>query len=233
MSNESDQLKPIVDITPKDSEKERWPLKQSLIYFLIVVVLTIFLLYISEIVEFFYNLFGISYGCGPNDVWTIDLWLRYSTSEGASIFLRFFNISPSFTQISYCHVLIYPNIPPMEYPYALEIIKLCTGIEAMALLTALVVATPTKWWKKIVGGVFMVLGIYFANVLRIVITIVLLMNGFTFYIAHEVLAATMTIVFTIIFVLIVQMFIIRNFIDSMIQAVIGIYYGLTNYFKTK
>ena len=224
----------IIDVTPKDEKKERWTLKQSAIYFLIVVLLTLFLLNISEIVEFFYILFRVDYGWGSNQLWTIDLWLRYATSSGASRFLSFFNIAPSYTIInSSGSVLIYPNVPELGSSYALEVIKLCTGIEAMALLTALVVATPTKWYKKLIGGAFMVLGIYFANVLRIVITVVLLMNGFSFYIAHEVLAATMTIVFTIIFVLIVQMFIIRNFIDSMINAVLGIYYGVANYFKTK
>jgi len=233
VADSSDSEEVLIDLTPDKQSSDRWTLSQSLIYILTVTILTIFLLYISEIVEFFYILFGIDYGWGSGEVWTIDLWLRYVTSEGASQFLSFFQIAPSFTRIVNGSVLIYPNVPPMEYPYSLEVIKLCTGIEAMALLTSLVVATPTKWWKKIAGSLFMIFGIYFANVLRIVITVVLLMNGFSFYIAHEVLAATMTIVFTIIFVLIMQMFIIRNFIDSMINAILGIYYGILNYFKTK
>ena len=223
----------IIDVTPKDPKKERWTIKQSVIYFSIIIILTIVLLFISEIVESFYIIFSFDYGAEPGQLWTLDLWLRYATSKGASQFLSFFNIAPSFTLIDSGRVLIYPNISPIGYPYALEVIKLCTGIEAMALLTALVVATPTKWWKKLIGVSVMIFGIYFANVLRIVITVVLLMNGFTFYIAHEVLAATMTIVFTIILVLIVQMFIIRNFIDSMINSIIGIYYGVVNLSKTK
>ena len=232
MSNNIDKDK-IIDVTPKDSKSERWTLTQSIIYFGTVILLTLFILYLSEIIEFFYILFNIPYGWGSGQIWTFDLWLRYATSEGASQFLSIFNIAPAFTIINAGHVIIYPNVPPLDYPFSLEVIKLCTGIEAIALLTALVIATPTKWWKKLLGGSIMILGIYSANVLRIVITVVLLMNGFSFYIAHEVLAATMTIVFTIIFVLIVQMFVIRNFIDSMIKAVLGIYYGLLNYFSTK
>ncbi|MBD3228830.1 MAG: hypothetical protein GF329_11645 [Candidatus Lokiarchaeota archaeon] len=227
--NNIDESK-IIDVTPKDIKKERWTLQQSIIYFVTVVVFTLLFLYISEIIEFFYILFRIDYGGDPGQIWTLDLWLRYATSKGASDFLSLFNIAPSYTFVGGGSVLIYPNAGSLS---PMEVIKLCTGIEAMALLSALVIATPTKWWKKIIGALFMILGIYFANVLRIVITVVLLMNGFTFYIAHEVLAATMTIIFTILFVLITQIFIIRNFIDSMIDGVLGIYYGLLNYFKTK
>lgn len=170
-------------------------LPNCIAYLVIVIVTTIFLFYISD----YY-------------------WLRYYTAHGTSGLINLFGFES--------HVLGYPYSGQVWiYQTGLfnfELIKICSGIEAIALISGLILATPTSWKRKIAGVLFITFGIFGANMLRILTTIVLYTQGFDLYIAHEVVSAIFTIVFIIVFILMIQAWIIPNFIDSLINMLIGI-----------
>lgn len=178
-----------------EKEQQIPNLANCIAYLAIVILVTIFLFYISE----YY-------------------WLRVYTTEGASSILNLFGFQSEVT-VSETFELVYikvPSLPPFE------VIKICSGIEAIAFITGLVLATPTSWKRKITGTLFISFGIFGANILRIVTTIVLAIQGYDPYIYHEVVSAIFTVVFIIVFILMIQAWIIPNFIDSLINTLVGI-----------
>lgn len=161
-------------------------------YLIIVIVITIFIYFLSD--YFYLNLY---------------------TAEGASSILNLIGIN-SYVNSSGTYVVIYASGQPFT------LIKACSGIEAIALVSGLILATPTSWGRKIGGVVFITLGIFAANILRIMTTLILAVQGFPQYVYHEVISAIFTIIFIIVFILMIQAWVIPNFIDSLINTMIGI-----------
>ncbi|MFX1296046.1 MAG: archaeosortase/exosortase family protein [Promethearchaeota archaeon] len=144
-------------------------------------------------------------------------WLRVYTAQGTSWIINFFGFESHIeTHIEAGIVNIAGN------GFSFELVKICSGIEAIALVSGLIIATPTTWKRKVGGVLFISFGIFLANILRIITTIVLYTQGFDLYIAHEVVSAIFTIIFIIVFILMIQTWIIPNFIDSLINVLIGI-----------
>jgi exosortase/archaeosortase family protein len=175
-------------------DQEVPPLLNCIEYLVIVILVTIFLFYISE----YY-------------------WLRLYTAQGTSWLINFFGYN--------CEVTGWESIAHVEisgtgFDFSLE--KICSGIEAIALVSGLIIATPTTWKRKIIGVLFITFGIFLANILRIITTIVLYTQGYDMYIAHEVVSAIFTVLFIIVFILMIQAWIVPNFIDSLINTLIGI-----------
>ncbi len=171
-------------------------LPECIAYLAIVVLTTIFLFYISD----YY-------------------WLRLYTAQGSSWLINLFGYDSGVAgYISSGQVLIYQS-----GLFNFELIKICSGIEAIALVSALILATPTTWKRKVAGVIFISFGIFLANMLRIITTIVIYTKVTQdMYIAHEVVSAIFTVVFIIVFILMIQKWIIPNFIDSLINVMIGI-----------
>lgn len=170
------------------------PLANCIAYLAIVILTTIFLFYISE----YY-------------------WLRLYTAQGTSWIINLFGFGSSVLGVEATGgVWISGN------GFNFQLIKICSGIEAISLVSGLIIATPTTWKRRIIGVLFISFGIFLANILRIITTIVLYTQGFSLYISHEVVSAIFTIIFIIIFILMIQAWIIPNFIDSLINVLIGI-----------
>ena len=178
-----------------NQEQQIPSLLNCIAYLAIAILVTIFLFYISE----YY-------------------WLRLYTTEGASSLLNLFGFETTVIPNEVAG-RVFINVPGVA---SFEVIKICSGIEAIALISGLVLATPTSWKRKITGTLFISLGIFGANILRIVTTIVLATQGYDPYIYHEVVSAIFTVVFIIVFILMIQAWIIPNFIDSLINTLIGI-----------
>ena len=114
------------------------------------------------------------------------------------------------------------------YPVGFQIINICTGIEALSLITAMVVATPPykskkQWLLKAAALIFFYPALIFANFFRIVTTVLMYLAGFSIFVAHEVVAAAFSILFIIVFTIIINSFIVKNFIDAIIDVAVGIY----------
>jgi len=140
-------------------------------------------------------------------------WLRAWTTLGAGGILELFGAGTTVTINSMTGLVTIEGF---------SVIKICSGIEAIALVSGLIIATPTTWKRKVGGVLFISFGIFFANMLRIVTTVVLSRQGFEPFIYHEVVSAIFTIVFIIVFILMIQAWIIPNFIDSLINILVGI-----------
>ncbi|MHA1131964.1 MAG: hypothetical protein ACTSQQ_14285, partial [Candidatus Helarchaeota archaeon] len=117
-------------------------LPSCITYLAIVILITIFLFFISEY-----------------------FWLRVYTTEGASALLNLFGVDSSvyFNQSF--------DIVQICAGDCFYVIKICSGIEAIALVSGLIIATPTSWQRKIGGTLFIAFGIFGANILRILTTI--------------------------------------------------------------
>ncbi len=177
----------------QESKQEIPSLPNCIAYLAIVVLITVFLFFISEY-----------------------FWLRVYTTEGAAGLLNLFGVETT----------VYFN-PAIDYVEicsggCFQVIKLCSGIEAIALVSGLIIATPTSWKRKVIGTLFISFGIFGANILRILTTILLARQGFNEFIYHQVVSAIFTIIFIIVFVLMIQAWIVPNFIDHMINVMIGI-----------
>jgi exosortase/archaeosortase family protein len=175
--------------------KEEIPsLPNCIAYLAIVILVTVFLFFISEY-----------------------FWLRVYTTEGAAGLLNLFGVETTvyFNQGS-------DIVQICAGGDCFYVIKICSGIEAIALVSGLIIATPTSWRRKVVGTLFISFGIFGANILRILTTILLARQGFNEFIYHQVVSAIFTIIFIIVFVLMIQAWIVPNFIDHMINVMIGI-----------
>ena len=170
------------------------PLLNCIEYLVIAILVTIFLFYISE----YY-------------------WLRLYTAQSTSWLINFFGFESVVSGVeSSGYVGISGN------GFSFQLIKICSGIEAIALVSGLILATPTTWKRKSIGVLFITFGIFLANILRIITTIILYTQGYGMYIAHEVVSAIFTILFIIVFILMIQAWIVPNFIDSLINTLTGI-----------
>ena len=168
-------------------EQEIPALPNCIAYLAIAILITIFLFFISD----YY-------------------WLRYYTAEGTSWIINFFGFE---SYVSPAPSVADGIVRITGIGFSFQIVKICSGIEAIALVSGLIIATPTSWKRRIFGVLFISLGIFAANILRIITTIVLYTQGFDLYIAHEVVSAIFTIIFIIVFILMIQAWIIPNFID--------------------
>ncbi len=194
----------LIGRTPLEHQELEQRLKQDqqipalpncIAYLAIVILVTTFLFFISDY-----------------------FWLRFYTAEGTSQIINLFGFNSAVTgDIASGRVWIF-----QAGEFNFELIKICSGIEAIALISGLIIATPTSWKRRIIGVLFICFGIFGANILRIITTIVLYTQGFDLYIAHEVVSAIFTIIFIIVFILMIQAWIIPNFIDSLINVLIGI-----------
>ncbi len=174
-------------------------LPRCIAYLATVILVTVFLFFISEYV-----------------------YLRYYTTEGAASILRLIGINSEVTFNPGAFIGAEVKIGGMDPFYSFYVVKICSGIEAIALLIGLILATPTSWKRKVIGTLFITFGIFFANILRIVTTIVLATQDYSEFIYHEVVSAIFTVIFIIVFILMIQAWIIPNFIDSLINVMVGI-----------
>ncbi|MHA1786199.1 MAG: hypothetical protein ACTSVY_05330 [Candidatus Helarchaeota archaeon] len=183
-----------------EPKTEDWTIIQSLKYITIVVVLSIILYLLLD------N-FGL-------------LWIA---ANGSKLFLEMLNIP---TTVTFNYVAFYSpqnQIFISGNGFDFQIINACAAIEGLVLISALIFATPTSWKRKGLAHLFFVPSLLFANFFRISLTIIMYLNGFSIFVAHEVIAAALTVIFIFIFVIIINTYIIKNFIDSMINFVKGFY----------
>lgn len=183
-----------------ESQNEDWDLKQSLKYITIAIVSGI-LIYILI------DNFGL-------------LWIA---AQGSKLFLDIISIP---TTVKFNYVAFYSPFNQIFISgpgFSFQIINACAAIEGLALISALIIATPTSIKKKIFAFAFFIPALLLANFFRIALTVVMYLNGFSIFIAHEVIAAALTIIFIFIYVIIINSYIIPNFVDSMIDFVRGIY----------
>lgn len=91
-----------------------------------------------------------------------------------------------------------------EYYY---IVKACTGMQAGAILIALIIVTPTgskSLRKKLLAGSVLLLILYVGNILRIAFHMLLVSKGIPFSIAHDMLSKPIGFVGTIVFALAIE-----------------------------
>ena len=188
---------------------EDWSIKESIKYLAIAIIGTLVLFILLD-----------------------NYLLLWIAAYGSKWFLDIINIP---TTVQYVYVAFYSlhnhiyimDSATMGTLFSFEIINACAAIEGLALISALIIATPTSWKRKGAALGFFIPSIILANFFRIALTVVMWLNGFSLYIAHEVIAAALTIIFIFIFVIIINSYIIPSFIDSMIGMVKGFYNGIT------
>ncbi|MFQ6123011.1 MAG: heimdallarchaeosortase [Candidatus Heimdallarchaeota archaeon] len=91
-----------------------------------------------------------------------------------------------------------------EYYY---IVKACTGMQAGAILIALIIVTPAgskSFRKKLLAGSVLFVILYIGNVLRIAFHMLLVSKGIPFSIAHDMLSKPIGFVGTILFALTIE-----------------------------
>ncbi|MHC1591887.1 MAG: hypothetical protein ACXQS8_07365 [Candidatus Helarchaeales archaeon] len=206
-----------IESTPEYVVGENISLKNSILYVFIVVSLTLILFVILD-----------------------NFAMLYITALGAQFILNLMGIQ---TFIYYTFVAFYsPNnvmvISGPLYPVGFRIINICTGIEALSLISAMVIATPPfnskkQWLRKVAALAFFYPALIFANFFRIVTTVLMSIAGFSIFVSHEVVAAAFSVLFIIIFIMIINSFIIHNFIDAIIDMAVGFYRPLRNLSKKK
>ncbi|MFX1250535.1 MAG: heimdallarchaeosortase [Promethearchaeota archaeon] len=94
------------------------------------------------------------------------------------------------------------NIPGYSIPCS--IVRLCTAMQAGAIILALIVVTKAPLRKKIIAGSTFCVILFFANILRLIFHFVLIYWGFPFWFAHDFLSKPIGFVGTIIFSLIIE-----------------------------
>lgn len=172
-------------------------LPNCIAYLAIVILTSVFLFYISEY-----------------------FWLRVYTTEGAAGFLNLIGFK---AQVTFNEGQDSVQICAGGY---FSVIKICSGIETIALISGLILAAPTSWYRKLAGIIFITFGIFGANIFRIVTTVILAGMGYSEFIYHQVVSAIFTVTFVIIFILMIQAWIIPNFIDSLVNVLIGIVHAI-------
>ncbi|MBD3189730.1 MAG: hypothetical protein GF308_03760 [Candidatus Heimdallarchaeota archaeon] len=109
--------------------------------------------------------------------------------------------------------LYFPGIMLPGYSRKLIIIRACTGMEAGALLMALIFVTPAKWENKAVAQVVNLLMMHIGNTFRIAFHFwftrylhvnVGLSEGQAFYYAHDLLSKVFGFIGIIIFTLVIE-----------------------------
>ncbi|MHA1144296.1 MAG: hypothetical protein ACTSRW_06120 [Candidatus Helarchaeota archaeon] len=194
---------------------ENISLKNSIIYLIIVISLTIILFLLLD-----------------------NFTMLFITALGAKFILDLMGIQ---TVLYFNYVALYSpsNIMIINgplYPTGFQIINICTGIEALSLITAMVIATPPhsskkQWLLKGIALIFFYPALIFANFFRIVTTVLMSIAGFSIFVSHEVVAAAFSVLFIIIFILIINSFIVKNFIDAIIDVAVGIYRPIQRIFN--
>lgn len=99
---------------------------------------------------------------------------------------------------------LYGFLVAEEYYY---IVKACTGMQAGAILIALIIVTPAgsnSFRKKLLAGSVLLLILYVGNVLRIAFHMLLVSKGIPFSIAHDMLSKPIGFVGTILFALAIE-----------------------------
>ncbi len=69
-----------------------------------------------------------------------------------------------------------------------EISKMCVGVASSSIFTALFILSSLNLFKKILYLSVFLLGLFFLNVFRIIVTIYLYEQGYSWFIAHDILA---------------------------------------------
>ncbi|MFW9922795.1 MAG: heimdallarchaeosortase [Candidatus Thorarchaeota archaeon] len=106
----------------------------------------------------------------------------------------------------------FPGIRIHGYPSILLIIRACTGMEAGALLMALILITPAKWYNKILANVVNLLMMHIGNTFRVAFhfwfTKYLYEGGMSadkaFFWAHDMLSKVFGFVGIVIFTLVIE-----------------------------
>ncbi|TFF83928.1 hypothetical protein EU523_01965 [Candidatus Heimdallarchaeota archaeon] len=106
----------------------------------------------------------------------------------------------------------FPGIEMSTYPRKMIIIRACTGMEAGALLMALIFVTPAKWENKILAHITNLLMMHVGNTFRIAFhfwfTQYLYTHGVSldkaFYYAHDMLSKVFGFIGIIIFTLVIE-----------------------------
>lgn len=190
-------------------------LKNSVIYIAITVCLTLILFILLD-----------------------NFFMLHITALGSKFILDLMGIQ---TNVEFTFVAFYSPANVMIingplYPTGFRIINICTGMEALSLVTAMVVATPPhssgkQWLRKGAAIAFFYPVLIFANFFRIVTTVLMSLVGFSIFVSHEIVAAAFSILFIIVFILIINSFIIKNFIDALLDVSVGIYRPLKRLFS--
>ena len=185
-------------------QSEEWDIQKSLKY-LLIAILSGLLIY------FLIDNFGL-------------LWIA---ACGSKLFLDIVSIP---TTVTFNYVAFYSpyNQIFIHGPgFNFQIINACAAIEGLALISALIIATPCSIKRKLLAFAFFLPALLLANFFRIALTVVMYLNGFSIFVAHEVIAAALTIIFIFIYVIIINTYIIDNFVDSMIDMVKGFYNSIS------
>ncbi len=106
----------------------------------------------------------------------------------------------------------FPGMILKGYPITLLIIRACTGMEAGALLMALILVTPAKWHKKAIAQVVNLLMMHIGNTFRVAFhfwfTNYLFKGGMdahtAFFWAHDMLSKVFGFVGIVIFTLVIE-----------------------------
>jgi len=106
----------------------------------------------------------------------------------------------------------FPSINLDGYPITLLIIRACTGMEAGALLMALILVTPAKWYQKSIAQVVNLLMMHIGNTFRVAFhfwfTDYLFKGGMdaqtSFFWAHDMLSKVFGFVGIVIFTLVIE-----------------------------
>ncbi|HUU77422.1 MAG TPA: heimdallarchaeosortase [candidate division Zixibacteria bacterium] len=107
----------------------------------------------------------------------------------------------------------FPGMILHGYPKTLLIIRACTGMEAGALLMALILITPAKWYNKVIAQITNLLMMHIGNTFRIAFhfwftrylyTVKGLDADTAFYYAHDLLSKVFGFIGIVIFVLVIE-----------------------------
>ena len=114
----------------------------------------------------------------------------------------------------------FPGMTLTGYPKRLLIIRACTGMEAGALLLALILVTPAKWYNKLIASITNFLMMHIGNTFRIAFHFWFtryLFNRYlekgmeigpaadqAFYYAHDMLSKVFGFIGIVIFVLVIE-----------------------------
>ncbi len=102
-----------------------------------------------------------------NSVWLLDSIFGMDTTEFSVGFFQRIDPDPLTNSNVYFGTPYFPGLRMGTYPRTLLIIRACTGMEAGALLMALIFITPAKWQNKTVAHVTNLLMMHIGNTFRV------------------------------------------------------------------
>jgi len=102
-----------------------------------------------------------------NSVWLLDSIFGMDTTEFSVKFFERIDPDPLTNSNVYFGTPYFPGLRLGTYPRTLLIIRACTGMEAGALLMALIFITPAKWQNKTVAHVTNLLMMHIGNTFRV------------------------------------------------------------------